>query len=181
MDIAEWLRGLGLPRYERAFHENAIDESVLPSLTADDLKDLGVTMVGHRPNSSTRSRPSAQSMCRRLGPRRWRWLGAARSLPLPRPGEKPPRRTWPLAVEPHKRCASLSCLPASTSGCRGGVAMMRCAPAATCDDGRWRPAQVGRLGQPGAVSAFCGLARRDTVPHRDLTKPGAKSSRGLPE
>jgi SAM domain (Sterile alpha motif) len=48
MDIAEWLRGLGLAQYERAFHENAIDESVLPSLTADDLKDLGVTMVRHR-------------------------------------------------------------------------------------------------------------------------------------
>ena len=40
--------GLGLARYEPAFRENAIDESVLPSLTAEDLKDLGVIMVGHR-------------------------------------------------------------------------------------------------------------------------------------
>jgi hypothetical protein len=48
MDIAEWLRVLGLAEYEPAFRENAIDASVLPSLTADDLKDLGVTMVGHR-------------------------------------------------------------------------------------------------------------------------------------
>ena len=48
MDIAEWLRGLGLAQYEPAFRENAIDESVLPSLTAKDLGDLGVTMVGHR-------------------------------------------------------------------------------------------------------------------------------------
>ena len=48
MDIAEWLRGLGLPQYEAAFREHAIDEAVLPSLTADDLRDLGVELVGHR-------------------------------------------------------------------------------------------------------------------------------------
>jgi class 3 adenylate cyclase len=48
MDIAEWLRGLGLARYERAFRENAIDGDVLPNLTAEDLRDLGVTLVGHR-------------------------------------------------------------------------------------------------------------------------------------
>jgi SAM domain (Sterile alpha motif) len=48
MDIAGWLRGLGLERYEAAFRENEIDETVLPKLTADDLKDLGVGIVGHR-------------------------------------------------------------------------------------------------------------------------------------
>src|SRR5467141_2502453 len=48
MDIAEWLRGLGLGQYEAAFRENAIDDTVLPSLTAEDLKDLGVGIVGHR-------------------------------------------------------------------------------------------------------------------------------------
>ncbi len=48
MDIAEWLRGLGLVRYEPAFRENEIDSAVLPSLTAEDLRDLGVTLVGHR-------------------------------------------------------------------------------------------------------------------------------------
>src|SRR5439155_21183363 len=48
MDVAEWLRGLGLERYEPAFRANEIDERVLPSLTAEDLKDLGVTLVGHR-------------------------------------------------------------------------------------------------------------------------------------
>ncbi len=48
MDIAEWLRGLGLGQYEPAFRENAIDGTVLPSLTAEDLKDLGVGLVGHR-------------------------------------------------------------------------------------------------------------------------------------
>ncbi len=48
MDIAEWLRGLGLAQYEAAFREHAVDEAVLPSLTAEDLRDLGVAPVGHR-------------------------------------------------------------------------------------------------------------------------------------
>src|ERR1700747_1363722 len=48
MDLRGWLRSLGLERYEAAFRENEIDETVLPSLTAEDLKDLGVDIVGHR-------------------------------------------------------------------------------------------------------------------------------------
>ena len=48
MDVADWLRKLGLEQYEPAFRENEIDERVLPSLTAEDLKDLGVGLVGHR-------------------------------------------------------------------------------------------------------------------------------------
>ena len=48
MDVVVWLRSLGLEQYEAAFHENAIDEKVLPRLTAEDLKDLGVVIVGHR-------------------------------------------------------------------------------------------------------------------------------------
>ena len=48
MDIAVWLRSLGLGKYEAAFRENEIDETVLPSLTHETLKELGVTAVGHR-------------------------------------------------------------------------------------------------------------------------------------
>jgi SAM domain (Sterile alpha motif)/Adenylate and Guanylate cyclase catalytic domain len=48
MDIGGWLRSLGLEQYEAAFRENAINENVLPNLTAEDLKDLGVGLVGHR-------------------------------------------------------------------------------------------------------------------------------------
>jgi hypothetical protein len=48
MDVEAWLRSLGLERYEAAFHENEIDEAILPNLTAEDLKDLGVGAVGHR-------------------------------------------------------------------------------------------------------------------------------------
>jgi class 3 adenylate cyclase/predicted ATPase len=48
MDVADWLRKLGLEQYEPTFRANEIDERVLPSLTAEDLKDLGVNLVGHR-------------------------------------------------------------------------------------------------------------------------------------
>ena len=48
MDIAAWLHGLGLQQYQQVFRENVIDDAVLPELTADDLKDLGVSLVGHR-------------------------------------------------------------------------------------------------------------------------------------
>ena len=48
MDVGVWLRGLGLGQYEAAFRDNEIDGEVLPNLTAEDLKDLGVAIVGHR-------------------------------------------------------------------------------------------------------------------------------------
>ena len=48
MDLGDWLRSLGLERYEAAFRENEIDETVLPSLTHETLKELGVNAVGHR-------------------------------------------------------------------------------------------------------------------------------------
>src|SRR6266478_1754735 len=48
MDIAVWLSGLGLERYERAFRDNEIDRETLPKLTAEDLKDLGVVLGSHR-------------------------------------------------------------------------------------------------------------------------------------
>ena len=48
MDIANWLRGLGLEQYEAAFRENAIDAGVLRELTADDLRELGIMVIGHR-------------------------------------------------------------------------------------------------------------------------------------
>jgi class 3 adenylate cyclase len=48
MDIGGWLRSLGLGKYEAAFRENEIDETVLPSLTEEHLKQLGVTALGHR-------------------------------------------------------------------------------------------------------------------------------------
>src|SRR5271166_708864 len=48
MEIAEWLRALGLAQYEPAFRENDVDGEILTELTADDLISIGVTSVGHR-------------------------------------------------------------------------------------------------------------------------------------
>jgi class 3 adenylate cyclase len=48
MDVGGWLRGLGLGKYEAAFRDNGIDGSVLPHLTVEDLKELGVASVGDR-------------------------------------------------------------------------------------------------------------------------------------
>ncbi|MGC1885660.1 MAG: AAA family ATPase, partial [Stellaceae bacterium] len=48
MDVAELLRGLGLDQYVPAFRANDIDEEVLRQLTGEDLRELGVTSIGHR-------------------------------------------------------------------------------------------------------------------------------------
>jgi hypothetical protein len=48
MDIAAWLRGLRLEEYEPAFRDNRIDAEVLPELTGEDLKDIGIAAVGDR-------------------------------------------------------------------------------------------------------------------------------------
>ena len=72
MDVGGWLRGLGLGQYEEQFRDNKIDADVLPRLTVDDLKDIGVSVVGDRrrlldaiaviagagPASPTKSAPS---------------------------------------------------------------------------------------------------------------------------
>jgi class 3 adenylate cyclase/predicted ATPase len=48
LSIGQWLRELGLQGYEQAFRDNGVDLDVLPRLTADDLKEIGVSAVGHR-------------------------------------------------------------------------------------------------------------------------------------
>ena len=48
MDVGDWLRELGLERYEEAFRDNEIDARTLPHLTAEDLKEVGVAAIGHR-------------------------------------------------------------------------------------------------------------------------------------
>ena len=48
MDVVVWLRSLGLGKYEAILRENDIDETVLPSLTHENLKELGVASFGHR-------------------------------------------------------------------------------------------------------------------------------------
>ena len=48
MDVAGWLRDLGLERYASAFRDNDIDGEVLRRLTGEDLRELGVRSIGHR-------------------------------------------------------------------------------------------------------------------------------------
>jgi class 3 adenylate cyclase/predicted ATPase len=70
VNIAAWLLGLGLQQYETAFRDNEIDAAVLPKLTDDDLRDIGVGLVGHR---------------RKL-------LAAIAALPTEPPVQPPPRK-----------------------------------------------------------------------------------------
>src|SRR6476620_1000666 len=89
MDIVVWLRSLGLGKYEAAFRENEIDETVLPDLTAEDLKELGVTALGHRRkllaaiaalnNDASGKTPSVDA-------------ATASSAPRPRPEDRAERR-----------------------------------------------------------------------------------------
>jgi hypothetical protein len=48
MDVGEWLRSLGLGKYEDIFRANAIDADLLPRLTDAGLKDIGVSTLGDR-------------------------------------------------------------------------------------------------------------------------------------
>jgi class 3 adenylate cyclase len=66
MDLGGWLRSLGLGKYEAAFRENDIDETVLPGLTHETLKELGVSSIGHRLKlldaiAALRSEPSGKA------------------------------------------------------------------------------------------------------------------------
>jgi hypothetical protein len=47
VDIAAWLRSLGLEQYEQTFRDNAIGGDVLPALRDEHLKELGLPL-GHR-------------------------------------------------------------------------------------------------------------------------------------
>jgi hypothetical protein len=48
IEVASWLKQLGLEQYEQAFRGNEVDGDLLPHLTAEDLIGLGVTLIGHR-------------------------------------------------------------------------------------------------------------------------------------
>ena len=46
--IAEWLERLGLGQYAQRFAENDIDFAILADLTDQDLKEIGISSLGHR-------------------------------------------------------------------------------------------------------------------------------------
>jgi hypothetical protein len=81
--IADWLKKLDMCEYAQRFADNDIDASVLPELTDQDLKDLGVSL-GHcrkmlrairdlggasvaatAPPASAETKPTRQEMARR--------------------------------------------------------------------------------------------------------------------
>src|SRR5580693_2008100 len=56
----------GSSTYEAAFRDNEIDGEMLPKLTSDDLKEIGVVAIGHRRKlleaiAALRIEPSAQT------------------------------------------------------------------------------------------------------------------------
>ena len=48
VDVRIWLEDHGLGQYAEAFASNDVDAEVLRTLTADELKELGVASLGHR-------------------------------------------------------------------------------------------------------------------------------------
>ncbi|WP_352784999.1 SAM domain-containing protein [Mesorhizobium sp. M0244] len=63
MDVGSWLRSLGLGQYAAAFEDNAVDAETLRELTAEDLKELGVSLVGPRgPPLAGRAPPRATTV-----------------------------------------------------------------------------------------------------------------------
>ena len=47
-EVVDWLKTLGMSEYAERFAENNISFSILPDLTDQDLKELGVSSLGHR-------------------------------------------------------------------------------------------------------------------------------------
>ena len=78
MDVGSWLRSLGLGQYEANFRDNEIDADLLPRLTDDDLKDIGVSALGDRLRlldaiaALAGAKPPANSALPRRRPRRSR-------------------------------------------------------------------------------------------------------------
>ena len=48
MEISLWLRGLDMAQYEQVFRDNHIDAELLPDLTDEDLRAIGIVSLGHR-------------------------------------------------------------------------------------------------------------------------------------
>ena len=80
MDVAAWLRGLGLEQYAQLFRDNDIDGEILCGMTAEDLKELGISSFGHRRRLLNAIAALGES------PRSVMWLSQRRArhlLPLP--------------------------------------------------------------------------------------------------
>jgi hypothetical protein len=85
--IADWLEKLGLGQYAQRFAENDINFAILPDLTDQDLKEIGVTSLGrgHFDLSEVRRRdsrpePNAGRVLSRCSPRPVNRLNPPRCL-----------------------------------------------------------------------------------------------------
>ena len=85
--IADWLQQLGMSEYAQRFVDNAIDLSVLPDLTDQDLEKLGV-LLGHR-------RKMLRAIAEAQGPTA---AAAARSAPSPAAAPPPAATDAPDAA-----------------------------------------------------------------------------------
>ncbi len=65
-DVGQWLKSFGLREYAEAFAENAVTFDLLNKLTEQDLKELGVSKLGHRKRLleaiATLSRPGEEAV-----------------------------------------------------------------------------------------------------------------------
>jgi len=93
MDLADWLRRLGLYQYESAFRDNDVDTETLLSLTAEDLRELGVTSLGHRKR--------LLSAIAALSQLRDGEVEDGRGLPVPEVSFSPPSRKMERAERRH--------------------------------------------------------------------------------
>ena len=85
MDVAAWLRGLGLEQYAPAFRDNDVDAEVLPELTAEDLIGLGRDLDRPSPQAAGRDRRALGMAAPTAGP----VTSAASGAPAPRRGRTP--------------------------------------------------------------------------------------------
>ena len=88
MDVVVWLRSLGLEEYEAAFRDNKINERVLPNLTQEDLKELGVAHSLASPYTPRCRRGSTRGRERQAPPLRSDRVDA--QAPSRRPRRAPP-------------------------------------------------------------------------------------------
>ena len=60
--VRDWLKRIGLEKYSSVFHHHEVTNDVLPFLTMDDLKEMGVSAVGARRKLSTEIMKLKQSL-----------------------------------------------------------------------------------------------------------------------
>ena len=65
MDVVVWLRSLGVAKYEAAFRDNEVDDSVLRNLTAEDLKELERTAWADKDFTCTGLKKPVRAKCAR--------------------------------------------------------------------------------------------------------------------